>query len=71
MSQLDERKALETLRSVSPTPSLIDLASETIHSCQQNCKRYSNREITVINKPEEIMDDVTMKDSFSSKSRGL
>ncbi|XP_015184258.1 PREDICTED: C2 domain-containing protein 3-like isoform X2 [Polistes dominula] len=36
MSASDEHKALNTLRSTSPTPSLIDLASEAIASSQSN-----------------------------------
>ncbi|KAK2587232.1 hypothetical protein KPH14_002971 [Odynerus spinipes] len=36
MSISDERKALNTLRSTSPTPSLIDLASEAITCSQSN-----------------------------------
>ncbi|KAK0095380.1 hypothetical protein PV326_008506 [Microctonus aethiopoides] len=36
MSRQNEKKALETLRSHSPTPSLIDFAAETIRSCNKN-----------------------------------
>ncbi|CAD6237281.1 GSCOCG00002230001-RA-CDS [Cotesia congregata] len=36
MSRRKEKKALETLRTQSPTPSLIDFAVETIRSCNEN-----------------------------------
>ncbi|XP_057341640.1 uncharacterized protein LOC130678456 [Microplitis mediator] len=36
MSRRREKKALETLRTQSPTPSLIDFAVETIRSCNEN-----------------------------------
>ncbi|XP_046747926.1 uncharacterized protein LOC124412245 [Diprion similis] len=68
MSQLDERKALETLRSTSPTPSLINLASETIQSCY-NCQQRCNQRKIVMNKPQEVVDEIISKDSESYKSR--
>lgn len=67
MSRLDERKALETLRSTSPTQSLIELASQTIQSCNHNCKHQGK---TAVDGPEKILDDDNSKDSVSIKSRG-
>lgn len=36
MNYFDEYAALETLRSTSPTPSLIEFATQSIHCCQRN-----------------------------------
>ncbi|XP_043482461.1 uncharacterized protein LOC122511352 [Leptopilina heterotoma] len=36
MNYFDEHAALETLRSTSPTPSLIEFATQSIHCCQRN-----------------------------------
>ncbi|XP_012264437.2 uncharacterized protein LOC105690864 [Athalia rosae] len=69
MSRFDERKALDTLRLTSPTPSLIDLASEAIQSCQHNGKSHCNERKAVINVPVETTDNAISKDSISTKSR--
>ncbi|KAG7198214.1 hypothetical protein KM043_005622 [Ampulex compressa] len=60
MSHSEERKALDTLRSTSPTPSLINFASETIAASRQNNFRtFQNKDShTVSSYPlQEISDE--------------
>lgn len=49
MSRRKEKKALETLRTQSPTPSLIDFAVETIRSCNENPVSHHHQSIDLDN----------------------
>ncbi|XP_012288908.1 uncharacterized protein LOC105704343 isoform X2 [Orussus abietinus] len=54
MSHWAEHKALETLKSTSPTPSLLNLATETIKSCQFNNNEADTKDYSSHNKMNEI-----------------
>lgn len=57
MTSSEEKKALNTLRSTSPTPSLIDLASEMITtSKKENKSRWNENSLVQSNSPiEEVL----------------
>lgn len=69
MTSSEEKKALNTLRSISPTPSLIDLASETITASKKDniSIRRNGNSLVKSNGPvedvlhEEITDESEMK----------
>lgn len=59
MSVSDERKALNTLRSTSPTPSLIDLASEAITSSQSNNAPITDNKTSLNTSNSMIIESLT------------
>ncbi|XP_046835037.1 uncharacterized protein LOC124431323 isoform X1 [Vespa crabro] len=59
MSVSDERKALNTLRSTSPTPSLIDLASEAIASSQSNNAPITDNKTSLNTSNSMIVESLT------------
>ncbi|XP_032682983.1 C2 domain-containing protein 3 isoform X2 [Odontomachus brunneus] len=69
MTSMEEKKALDTLRSTSPTPSLINLASKTITTCE--CDNLSTRLIE--NSPVKSnipMGDALYKETNYTESKG-
>lgn len=68
MTSIEEQKALDTLRSTSPTPSLIDLASKIITTC-----KYDNINTRLHSpvKSSMSMEDTLYKDTNYTEKKGL
>ncbi|XP_034935000.1 uncharacterized protein [Chelonus insularis] len=72
MSFRSEKNALETLRTCSPTPSLIDIATETIKSCNQNKLEITKKERKTYhnsNFHSSYSEDDTESDSIISSNK--
>lgn len=68
MTRREERKALETLRATSPTPSLIDLAQETIRGCpRRNFSSVAGDRVPCT----KTIEEVSQPETASSHSREL
>ncbi|XP_024939739.1 uncharacterized protein LOC107266816 isoform X2 [Cephus cinctus] len=66
MSHHDERKALETLRSMSPSPSLLNLASETIESCKNNKIQEFKKDTSQVTKSDPILEEIFSRETIHS-----
>lgn len=70
MTSMDERKALDTLRSTSPSPSLINLVSEPIIACKyDNMNTRLNEDSSV--KSSISTENMLSKETTYTESKGL
>ena len=65
MSLWEERKAIKALRTTSPTPSLIDLAAETIRTCRNEKTSQPSLERNQLTKSSKTIDDLSLPETAS------
>ncbi|XP_043285628.1 uncharacterized protein [Venturia canescens] len=70
MSHWEEKKALNALRTTSPTPSLIDLAAETIRTCREdkNPPIHTEDKIPMV-KDNKVADSISVPEVLSPRPR--
>ena len=73
MNYIDECAALETLRSASPTPSLIEFATESLYCCQSDSTQVVEKNKTNFIKDNEIEEIKAFNENPSTelKTKGL
>ncbi|XP_072754790.1 uncharacterized protein [Anoplolepis gracilipes] len=69
MTSSEEKKALNTLRSTSPTPSLIDLASETITANKKDSISIKKKENSLV-KSNSPVEDTVYEETIEDKMKG-
>ncbi|KAL6444437.1 hypothetical protein ACFW04_001941 [Cataglyphis niger] len=70
MTSLEEKRALNTLRSISPTPSLIDLASETITTSKKDNINIRQENENSLVKSNSSIEDVLYEKTIDGEMKG-